>query len=75
MLGSLRDFAPRIKAWSMDRSEEQVEGERLLEQHDYSGAELHLIKAILERFCYGWNLPRHSESNSALPTPRKIRRS
>jgi tetratricopeptide (TPR) repeat protein len=48
MLGSLRDLAPRIKAWSMDRSEDQVEGERLLELHDYSRAELHLTKAILE---------------------------
>jgi tetratricopeptide (TPR) repeat protein len=48
MLGSLRDFAPRIKAWSMDRSEDQIEGERLLEQHDYPGAELRLTKAVLE---------------------------
>jgi hypothetical protein len=48
MLGSLRDFAPRIKAWSMDRSDDQIEGERLLEQHDYPGAELHLTKAVLE---------------------------
>ena len=46
MLGSLRDLAPRIKAWSMDRSEEQVEGERLLERRDYAGAELHLMNAI-----------------------------
>jgi tetratricopeptide (TPR) repeat protein len=46
MLGSLRDLAPRIKAWSMDRSEEQIEGERLLGQRDYAGAELHLTKAI-----------------------------
>ena len=36
MLGSLRDLAPRIRAWSMDRSTEQMEGERLLEQHDYA---------------------------------------
>src|SRR5579864_75271 len=48
MFGSLRDLAPRIKAWSMDRSEDQVEGERLLEQCDYPRAELHLTKAILE---------------------------
>jgi tetratricopeptide (TPR) repeat protein len=48
MLGSLRDLAPRIKAWSVDRSEAQIEGERLLEQHDYPGAELHLTKAVLE---------------------------
>lgn len=46
MLGSLRDLAPRIKAWSMDRSEEQVLGERLLEQRDYAGAEIHLMNAI-----------------------------
>jgi tetratricopeptide (TPR) repeat protein len=46
MLGSLRDLAPRIKAWSMDRSDEQGEGERLLEQRDYAGAELHLTNAI-----------------------------
>ena len=48
MLGSLRDLAPRIKAWSMDRSEEQGEGERLLGLRDYAGAELHLMKAISE---------------------------
>jgi tetratricopeptide (TPR) repeat protein len=48
MLGSLRDLAPRIKAWSMDRSDDQVEGERLLEQRDYPRAELHLTKAVLE---------------------------
>ena len=48
MLGSLRDLAPRIRAWSMDRSDDQVEGERLLEQHDYPGAEVHLTKAVSE---------------------------
>jgi tetratricopeptide (TPR) repeat protein len=46
MLGSLRDLAPRIKAWGADRGEEQIEGERLLEQRDYAGAELHLTKAL-----------------------------
>ena len=48
MLGSLRDLAPRIRAWSMDRSTEQMEGERLLEQHDYAGAEFHLTIAVSE---------------------------
>ena len=46
MLGSLRDLAPRIKAWSMDRSNAQIEGERLLEQHDYAGAEVYLTQAL-----------------------------
>src|ERR1700720_236688 len=48
MLGGLRDLAPRIRAWGMDRSDDQVEGERLLELHDYAGAELHLAKAVSE---------------------------
>jgi tetratricopeptide (TPR) repeat protein len=56
MLGSLRDLAPRIKAWSRDRSEDQVEGERLLQLHDYPRAELHLTKAVLEE--------RHNQSPS-----------
>jgi tetratricopeptide (TPR) repeat protein len=32
----------------MDRSDDQIEGERLLEQQEYSRAELHLTKAVLE---------------------------
>jgi tetratricopeptide (TPR) repeat protein len=48
MLRSLRDLAPRIKAWGVDRCDDPIEGERLLEQHDYPGAELHLTKAVLE---------------------------
>jgi tetratricopeptide (TPR) repeat protein len=48
MLGGLRDLAPRIKAWGMDRSADQIEGERLLEQHDYAAAEIRLLKAVSE---------------------------
>ncbi len=38
----------RIRAWTGDRTEDQKTGERLFEQGDYSGAELHLVKAIVE---------------------------
>jgi len=38
----------RFRAWTRDRGEDQREGERLFEQADYAGAELHLVKAILE---------------------------
>src|SRR2546421_9130377 len=38
----------RFREWTRDRSESQHEGERVFEEGDYRGAELHLMKAILE---------------------------
>ena len=38
----------RIRAWTGDRTEDQKTGERLFEQGDYAGAELYLVKAIVE---------------------------
>src|SRR6185436_19832530 len=43
-----RVLLERIRAWTGDRTEDQKIGERLFEQGDYAGAELHLVKAIVE---------------------------
>ncbi len=43
-----RAIFDRFRAWTRDRSEEQIEGERLFEAADYAGAELLLAKAIVE---------------------------
>ena len=43
-----RAIFDRFRAWTRDRSEEQIEGEHLFEAGDYVGAELQLAKAILE---------------------------
>ena len=43
-----RVIVERFRAWTRDRGKEQAEGERLFEAADYAGAELHLVKAILE---------------------------
>jgi tetratricopeptide (TPR) repeat protein len=50
MFGNLRSFSltPRLRSWTTDGSEEQREGERLLEAGDYAGAELYLVKAMVE---------------------------
>ena len=42
------DLGPRLREWTADRSEYQTEGERLLEQADYAGAELKLAQAVLD---------------------------
>ena len=42
------ELAPFIREWTTDRSEDQTLGERLLEDADYAGSELHLAKAILD---------------------------
>lgn len=43
-----RVLLERIRAWTGDRTEDQKTGEHLFEQGDYAGAELHLVKAIVE---------------------------
>src|ERR1700741_3321944 len=43
-----RPIFDRFRAWTRDKGEEQIEGERLFEAADYAGAEIHLVKAILE---------------------------
>ena len=48
MFERLRSMAPRIREWTTDQSEDQTVGERLLEEADYMGSELHLAKAILD---------------------------
>src|SRR5579884_2710574 len=45
-LGS--EIVPRLQAWTSDRSPDQVEGERLLEEGAYTQAEIHLAKALVE---------------------------
>ena len=52
LFGNLRSFiaAPglRLASWNKQRSDERTEGERLFEESDYAGAELHLAQAILD---------------------------
>jgi tetratricopeptide (TPR) repeat protein len=43
-LGS--ELAPRLQAWTSDRTVDQTEGERLLEEGSYAAAELHLARAV-----------------------------
>jgi tetratricopeptide repeat protein len=43
-----RVLLDRIRSWTADRTEDQRTGERLFEQGDYAGAELHLVKAMVE---------------------------
>lgn len=45
-LGS--ELAPRLQAWTSDRTTDQTEGERLLEEGSYAAAELHLVRAVFE---------------------------
>jgi tetratricopeptide (TPR) repeat protein len=42
------ELAPRLREWTTDRSPHQSEGERLFEEGDFAGAELHLAEAVLE---------------------------
>ena len=52
MFGNLRSLigSPglRLASWNKQRGSERKEGERLFEESDYAGAELHLAQAILE---------------------------
>ena len=52
MFGSIKSLialpALRLGPWNKPGGDERKEGERLLEQSDYAGAELHLAQAILE---------------------------
>jgi tetratricopeptide (TPR) repeat protein len=46
-LGALR-LPKNVQAWSLDRSWDRAEGERLLRARDYAAAERHLAKAVTE---------------------------
>jgi tetratricopeptide (TPR) repeat protein len=47
LLGSgIKSLGLRLASWDVDR--ERKEGERLFEQSDYAGAQLHLAQAVLE---------------------------
>jgi hypothetical protein len=51
MFGSFRALRlpKNVQAWSLDRSWDRAEGERLLKARDYPAAEGHLAKAGLWR--------------------------
>jgi tetratricopeptide (TPR) repeat protein len=50
MFGSFRALRlpKNVQTWSVDRSWDRAEGERLLKAHDYPAAERHLAKAVTE---------------------------
>ncbi len=64
MLGSFqstlwsRTKAARLQPWSLDRSWDRTEGERLLKALDFAGAEIHLTRAAIEAEKRGHTAPK-----------------